>query len=759
MHWKHNPPLLSTFLSLSLLFSAANAEATGNFFPSFSDTNTISLWLFDETEYPYTTLTDASQYEHDLRLQKSGRLVGGRFGNALNVSPGPDHAVSYAGFKGAVPIGEMRERNGTPSGLWGPTVAPGKILTALASRSWTIECWLRRESIPDADFALIDLGDAYEPGFSVILRSSGRFEVTNAYAGVKASCPTKLAPGRWDHIAFTWDGKTMRHFTNGIERDAATVSNIPKQPTPQVSQPQDRDHGAMGFSPDKSFEWRRQHRFNLTVGHDRRGNADLDGMIDELRLSDTVRYSENFSLPASFSRNYGPDAPKPAVANGSPLLFAPDSPKGAVRLGSRKHLFVDGAIIDKMENVELVCNPPTNRQNLNLRPERSSWRASVVDVDGKVYMYIPDGYGSEKGITRLRISEDGINFQIPKLGFIEFEGSRENDYVLAGVPLYGSFFQDLNPNIARWEKYKLTAWVANRGIYLYISPDGLHWRRNETCMLPLVSGGGAETYWDDQRGLYVDFIKRDSSFKNETCPGGGRRAVIFETKEIFKTWPFEACEKPYFEGWPFPAVTCEGPVIFAPNKNGQVYRTRVVKYPSAPDTYLAFVWRLGEGERRQVDLGVSRDGIHWDFYADKSWYLTSGEDEEVLSLHGLIRRGDEFWQYFDYGGAHGGGKKRTYARFTQRLDGFVSLDAGNEAGSVITRPLVFDGKKLVLNIDAKGSAKVAILGENGKPKSDFASDDCDEVKGDHIRQTVSWKANPDVSRFAGKVIRLKFEGA
>ncbi|MHC4155259.1 MAG: hypothetical protein ACYST6_10110, partial [Planctomycetota bacterium] len=150
-------------------------------------------------------------------------------------------------------------------------------------------------------------------------------------------------------------------------------------------------------------------------------------------------------------------------------------------------------------------------------------------------------------------------------------------------------------------------------------------------------------------------IKRDASFRDEGCGGGGRRAVIFQTREVRKTWPFEARQNPYYEGWPMPAVTCEGPIVFAPDKNGQVYRTRAIKYPWAPDTYLAFVWRLGEGERRQVDLGVSRDGVHWNCYADKTWYLTPGQDEEVLSLYGLIRRGDQIWQYFDYGGAHGGG--------------------------------------------------------------------------------------------------------
>jgi hypothetical protein len=753
------PNSLSSFVLVLvwLIFSAANAGAALAEASIFADAHTVGLWLFDETQYPHTTLTDASKYEYDLRLQKAGRLVAGKFGNALRLSPGTGYAVSYAGFKGSVPTDEMREKDGAPSGLWGPTEGPEKLLNTMAGSVCMCEFWLKLSSTPDGDVVIIDLGQAYNPGSSLTLKSAAaNFELNNAYAGIKAVCPTNLTAGHWHHVAFTRDGSTVRHFLDGTEQPAATVSTIERQPLPDLQIPEDREHEHRGFR-SMSFEQRRQNRFNFTIGHNRQGNRDFDGMIDELRFSDIVRYSENFALPASFSRSYGPCAPKPAVANGPPLLFAPDSPKGPVRLGSRKHLFIDDALLDTTQDVRLTCNPPTDRRNLNFRPKKSAWRASVVDVDGKVYMYIPEGYGSEKGITHLRISEDGVNFKTTNLGIVEFEGSRNNDYVFASVPMYGSFFKDLNPSIRAEEKYKLTAWVANRGIYLYMSPDGLHWRRNETCMLPLVSGGGAETYWDDQRGVYVDFIKRDSSFRTKEYPGRGRRACMFETRQIHKTWPFKALEKPYFEGWPFPAVTGEGPVIFAPNKNGQVYRTRAIKYPWAPDTYLAFVWRFGEGERRKVDLGVSRDGIHWKFYADQTWYMTPGEDEEVLSLYGIIRRGDEIWQYFDYGGAHGGGKRRTYARFTQRLDGFVSLDAGERQGWALTRPLIFQGRNLTLNLAANGSMRVAILDQNGEQIKGFTSADCDPIQADSTRLVVSWRANTDVSNLADKVVRLKFE--
>ena len=749
---------------LALLFAITNTRAAENLFPSFADRHTVALWLFDETEYPHTTLTDASIYEYDLRLQKAGKLVPGKFGNALKVAPGPDYALSYAGFKGSVPIDEMREDDGTPSGLWGPAVAPEKILTTLAAGDWTIEFWFKLTSVPSSEVVILDLGQAYEPGFAIALTSNAEFfRVISDYAGLEARCSTdrgRLADGRWHHIAFTAVPSKSRiaHSLDGRFQERVIHSPIAKRPTPPVIEPDDREHGHMGFSEDKTFQWRRLHRFNIAIGQDRKADRGLDAMVDELRISDIVRYSGNFAPPPSFSRMYGANALKPAAANGPPLLFAPDSPKGTVQLGSRKHLFIDTALIESIHNVRLTCNRPTDRKDLNFGPKSSGWRASVVDVDGKVYMYIPEGYGSEKGITRLRISDDGINFKTPNLGVVHFESSSNNDYVFAGVPMYGSFFEDLNPNITSEERFKLTAWVANRGIYLYMSPDGIHWRRNETCMLPLVSGGGAETYWDDQRGLYVDFIKRDSSFRTRKYGGGGRRSCMFETSEIHRTWPFKVLNEPYFEGWPMPAVTGQGPVIFSPNKNGQVYRTRAIKYPWAPDTYLAFVWRFDdEDEHRQVDLGVSRDGIHWNFYADETWYMTPGEDEEVLSLYGLIRRGDQIWQYCDFGGAHGGGKKRSYARLIQRLDGFISLDAGNENGSVTTRPLVFNGTRLVLNIDVKGTAKVAILDKDNKPVSGFALSDCDVVKADSLRHIVTWNGSSDVSSLAGKVVRLKLQ--
>jgi len=722
-------------------YVAAETAASEDFFPSFADSNTVTLWLFDEPQYPYTTLTDASAYEYDLRLMEGGKMVPGRFGGALQVGSG--YAVSYAGFAGKVPEEELRERNGTPSGLWGPTESPGRLLQALAGKSWTVEMWLSLSSTVGEQM-IIDLGQAYGPGFSLSL-AGGRFVIENCFGGVRAICPTTLTAGRWHHVAFAYSGGAIGHLVDGKEQEEGSLELLPKQAPPDPQKPKDREHEGRGF--DKmDAETRRRNRFNIAVGADRRSAKPMRGMVDELRVSNVRRYAGDFA-PTSFSRNYSPAAPKAPGADGLPLLFGPGTAGGALKLGGRKHVFIDDALLASKSGVTVAMNKPYGKQQLVLDFEirKSAWRPSVYDVDGVVHMAIPNGYGSEDGLTRLATSRDGLSF------------SMQPEALIKDTPLYGAFFKDLNPNVRPEERYKACAFVANRGMYMYVSPDGWHWRRNETTQLPLRSGGGGECFWDDQRGRYTAYLKRDRSFANDECPrAGGRTAVGFWTDEVLKPWPFRKMRTPYFEGYPFPAVTGEGPVSFGVSSAGEVYRTRAIKYPWAPDVYLAFIWRYpGDAGPRHVELAVSRDGERWTFFG-KDWYIPIGAAEEELSVYGLLRRGDEIWQYVDEGGAHGGSDPRTYYRYRQRLDGFTSLDAA-DAGKATTRPLVFTGSRLVLNVASRGSVRVGIVNEDGSGIPGFAVADCKPIRTDSVRRQVIWQGGPNVGTLAGKAVRLVLE--
>jgi hypothetical protein len=97
-------------------------------------------------------------------------------------------------------------------------------------------------------------------------------------------------------------------------------------------------------------------------------------------------------------------------------------------------------------------------------------------------------------------------------------------------------------------------------------------------------------------------------------------------------------------------------------------------------------------------------------------------------------------------------------RHSIRIDGFVSVQAPAAGGQLVTKPIVFDGKQLVMNFatSAAGSIQVEIQDNDGKPIPDFTLADSPEVFGDDIERTVTWKGGADISRLAGKPIRLRF---
>ena len=266
--------------------------------------------------------------------------------------------------------------------------------------------------------------------------------------------------------------------------------------------PDDVANDNRGFTAESPLEWRRQNRFNVSLGEDRRKLGELDGSLDELRVSAVARYDGAFSVPDTFSRNYGSFAPTPEQPSGPPLLFGADAAQSPIPLGSRKHLFIDTAMVDSSKRVKIKVNTLDAPEMLQIQtasgptefiPGARRWRESFYDQGGKVMMFISDGYSSSEGRTYLFESEDGVNFSVPKLGLIE--NSTHPNLLFDKKPMGSIIFKDRNPDAGAEEIFKISSWTSNRGIYLYHSPDGLHWRRNEVAMLPLSVGGDAQVYW------------------------------------------------------------------------------------------------------------------------------------------------------------------------------------------------------------------------------------------------------------------------
>ena len=90
---------------------------------------------------------------------------------------------------------------------------------------------------------------------------------------------------------------------------------------------------------------------------------------------------------------------------------------------------------------------------------------------------------------------------------------------------------------------------------------------------------------------------------------------------------------------------------------------------------------------------------------------------------------------------------------TLRRDGFVSLDAGETEGRMLTKPLTIKGGELHLNVDAsQGYVTVAITDDIGTPLEGYTSQ---QIVGDQLETSVEF--NQLLAALSGKAIRLRFQ--
>ena len=98
-------------------------------------------------------------------------------------------------------------------------------------------------------------------------------------------------------------------------------------------------------------------------------------------------------------------------------------------------------------------------------------------------------------------------------------------------------------------------------------------------------------------------------------------------------------------------------------------------------------------------------------------------------------------------------------RYSLRLDGFASAQAGFSGGELLTKALKFSGDTLTLNFatSAAGGIRVEIQDAvTGKAMPGFSLGDAVEQIGNEIERVVTWKGASDVSALANKPVRLRF---
>ena len=175
----------------------------------------------------------------------------------------------------------------------------------------------------------------------------------------------------------------------------------------------------------------------------------------------------------------------------------------------------------------------------------------------------------------------------------------------------------------------------------------------------------------------------------------------------------------------------------------------------------------------RIMTGFSRDGFYWSRPSRKaiispSWKKGTWNFGNTQPAGGCcLVVGDKLYFYFsarrdDKSGGHA---NATTGLATMRRDGFASLDAsstgsgqaGDRAGSITTRPVKFNGKHLMVNVDCpKGELKVEVLDKDGKVIEPFTLANCKAVSCDKTLVAVTWETASDLSTVSGKAVRFRF---
>ena len=309
-------------------------------------------------------------------------------------------------------------------------------------------------------------------------------------------------------------------------------------------------------------------------------------------------------------------------------------------------------------------------------------------------------------------SEDGIHWEKPILGQLDYEGSRENNLIDVGRTNCEGFavlYDERDPDPERrykgfyWEHGGIDTfreWEGGRliwgegegdGMWMSFSADGVRWTN---CAENPVIGMGSDTtqslVWDANLEKYVVFGRMGA---------GGRRVGRAVSEDGVH---FSAPER-----------------VLAPDEwdeeGTQFYGMPLDLYEGL---YLGMVWVYREGLDGTIDtaLAVSRDGIGWERVLDRQTFLPLGEpgsweDGMARISQCFVVRDEQVYLYYGgVQGAHTGRKFKEVERIhkpelglaTIRRDGFVSVEAGEEEGVLLTKPLAIEGDELHVNADVRG---------------------------------------------------------
>ena len=490
-----------------------------------------------------------------------------------------------------------------------------------------------------------------------------------------------------------------------------------------------------------------------------------------------------------------------------------------IDIGSTKQLFFDDYLIESLTNAKQGLNPALKADDSPiLRPERpwegnfmrpakvifdeqnqifKMWySASTINVHLEKGKPVPGGAAGLQldirgEVTCLATSQDGVHWERPSLGLVEFGGSSDNNILperenLPTVPA----FQDMREKdpAKLYKALRMIGDTQTRGMQyeLFYSPDGLDWTPYEGN--PVIDTGqelgrwaGRFQGWDPIRETYYVTMEASHHWRGPY----GKRLI-------------GRAESPDMIHWSEPEI------ILVPDEKDypdtEFYSMPVIPYEGV---YVGLLWIFRTTNvTHHPEIVFSRDGYHFQRNYREPFIPRGGAraefDSASVYAQDIIVHGDRILTYYIGTNSRspeialelGDRATEGIGLAVSRLDGFVSLDSGKgwlvtdrtedelahiyaerqvfkepeSFSQMVTRPFRFTGARLHLNVSmapiaagpGPGEVRVEILRANYKRLPGYGFNDADPIKESGLDYKVSWNGSSDVSALAGKSVKLRF---
>jgi hypothetical protein len=440
------------------------------------------------------------------------------------------------------------------------------------------------------------------------------------------------------------------------------------------------------------------------------------------------------------------------------------------------HLLVDDSILAEKRGVtrryHAFAKDPRNPVLVADRP----WEGKVAYVygsalpgeDGRGYRLWYHAWQGGEYRNLYATSPDGVRWDKPALGLVEFQGSKDNNLLFRRTKedhLPVVLWTPDDPDPAR--RYKLINYDYGRtkpanlvsGFWGATSADGIHWRDLPRNPVLADLGDVGNFVWDARARHYVGYPKVFAPVR-----GFRRRAVGYTATAQFEQWP------------PAELILVPDRIddrwVTQDKQHTDFYGLCAFPYESG-HIGLLWVFRITDGNNDGpifVELVSSRDGVKWHRQeGDRPPLLDVGaagawDGGMITTVNQPLVEGDRIKLF--YGGArhtHGGTKNAESAIgvATLRKDGFASLDApAATPGVVTTRRWRGGGGPLRVNGDFRGGAlRAEVLEAGGRVVPGYEMEECVAVTADGVDLPLRWRERstlPDSAR--GRQLRFQVAG-